>query len=72
MYLVRQNHDRINDIKAALIKSCRNGNQIRAEGRLVIQELKDNPAPDLGIGQLFRRYDVLTRAQANLADKRCE
>jgi hypothetical protein len=71
-YLVRENKHRVNQIIATQVKSCRDSNEVRAEVRRVIQDIKDLPSPlqETTI-QIIERYNRLTSAQANLADKRC-
>jgi hypothetical protein len=72
MYLVRENEHRVDEIKASVVKSCRDDNEVRSEGRQIIQILKDTPSsPGMTTLQIIQRYDTLIKAQAQLADKRC-
>jgi hypothetical protein len=71
MYLVRENQQRTDDVKEAVIQSCRDSNEVRAEMRKVIQEIKNTPTPDFGTLETIQRYERLTKAQAFMVDKRC-
>lgn len=70
MYLTRENQQRITDVHGAVVKSCKDSNEVRSEVREVIQDVK-NTAPYIPWHTDVERWLRLTRAQARLADKRC-
>jgi hypothetical protein len=71
-YLIRENHDRVNDVRHAVIDACRDTNELRAQARQVIQDVKDHAqVVPLTASQRNRRYEALTAAQARLADTAC-